>query len=316
MVAMAIRMSGLSSILPAVLVTAAGCVSAPAIDGLLPERMPKTAGVTGGAAQRPVAQTLPLEVFFLRCDQDHAGHDELWSRVDEQVVGETVRRRLAANGLRAGILLGQLPEPILAALEPPVNAGEGGPAPPVNAADANPPVIRRVLRLLPGRESELVSLKSIADLVVLEQEEEGLRGGNYADAVPHFTLKAWPAADGRVRVDLVPVIRHGPLTRSFVGEDGAFRVETSQRKRVLDRLKCEVTVPADGLLIVGPAGDPGASVGDALFRPRTQGRAETRLLALRPLAPGVDPMFASTPAPSPAASPGDTATAATVPSGD
>ena len=294
---MAIRVRGLSSLLSVALLAAAGCVSAPMIDALLPERMPTTAGEFGGVAKRPVAQTLPLEVFFLRCEQAHAGHDELWDRVDEQVIDESVRRRLAANGLRAGILLGQLPEPILAALEPPVSAGPGGPQPLANAADANPPVVRRVLRLLPGRESELVALKPIPNLVVLEQEEEdGLRGGNYTDAVPHFTLKAWPAADGRVRVDLVPVIRHGPMERSFVGEDGVFRVETSQRKRVLDPLRCEVTVPADGLLIVGPAGDPGASVGDALFRPRTQGRAETRLLALRPLAPGVDPMFISKPA--------------------
>ena len=293
---MAIRVSGLSSLLPVALLAAAGCVSTPMIDALLPERMPTTAGEFGGAAKRPVAQTLPLEVFFLRCEQAHAGHDELWDRVDEQVIDESVRRRLAANGLRAGILLGQLPEPILAAIEPPVSAGPGGPQPLANAADANPPVVRRVLRLLPGRESELVALKLIPNLVVLEQEEDGLRGGNYTDAVPHFTLKAWPAADGRVRVDLVPVIRHGPMERSFVGEDGVFRVETSQRKRVLDPLRCEVTVPADGLLIVGPAGDPGASVGDALFRPRTQGRAETRLLALRPLAPGVDPMFISKPA--------------------
>ena len=293
---MAIRVRGLLSLLSVALLAAAGCVSAPMIDALLPERMPTTAGEFGGAAKRPVAQTLPLEVFFLRCEQAHAGHDELWDRVDEQVIDESVRRRLAANGLRAGILLGQLPEPILAALEPPVSAGPGGPQPPANTADANPPVVRRVLRLLPGRESELVALKPIPNLVVLEQEEDGLRGGNYTDAVPHFTLKAWPAADGRVRVDLVPVIRHGPMERSFVGEDGVFRVETSQRKRVLDPLRCEVTVPADGLLIVGPAGDPGASVGDALFRPRTQGRAETRLLALRPLAPGVDPMFMSKPA--------------------
>jgi hypothetical protein len=302
---MAIRVRGLTSLFLAALLAAAGCVSAPTIDTLLTERMPKTAGAAGGVAIRPVAQTLPLEVFFLRCEENHAGHEELWARVDEQLVDETVRRRLAANGLRAGILLGQLPEPILAALEPPVSAGDGGPPPPVNAADANPPVVRRVLRLLPGRESELVALKSIPDLVVLEQEEDGLRGANYADAVPHFTLKAWPAADGRVRVDLVPVIRHGPMERSFVGEDGAFKIETSQRKRVLDRLRCEVTVPADGLLIVGPAGEQGASVGDALFRPRSPGRAETRLLALRPLAPGVDPMFMTTQAPDALASSGD-----------
>jgi hypothetical protein len=306
---MAIRVRGLTSLFLAALLAAAGCVSAPTIDTLLTDRLPKSAGAAGGVPKRPVAQTLPLEVFFLRCEQDDAGHDDLWARVDEQLVDETVRRRLAANGLRAGILLGQLPEPILAALEPPVSAGEGSHSPPVNAADANPPVVRRVLRVLPGRESELVSLKSIPDLVVLEQEEDGLRGGNYTDAVPHFTLKAWPAADGRVRVDLVPVIRHGPMERSFVGEDGAFRVETSQRKRVLDRLRCEVIVPADGLLIVGPAGDPGASVGDALFRPRSQGRAETRLLALRPLAPGVDPMFSFGPASDAVGTPPVTATA-------
>ena len=302
---MAIRVRGLTSLFLAALLAAAGCVSAPTIDTLLTERLPKSAGAAGGVAKRPVAQTLPIEVFFLRCEQDHAGHDDLWARVDEQLVDETVRRRLAANGLRAGILLGQLPEPILAALEPPVSAGEGSPPPSVNTADANPPVVRRVLRLLPGRESELVSLKSIPDLVVLEQEEDGLRGANYADAVPHFTLKAWPAADGRVRVDLVPVIRHGPMERSFVGEDGAFKLETSQRKRVLDRLRCEVTVPADGLLIVGPVGDQGASVGDALFRPRSPGRAETRLLALRPLAPGVDPMFITAQATDALASSGD-----------
>jgi len=302
---MAIRVRGLTSLFLAALLAAAGCVSAPTIDTLLTDRLPKSAGAAGGVPKRPVAQTLPLEVFFLRCEQDDAGHDDLWARVDEQLVDETVRRRLAANGLRAGILLGQLPEPILAALEPPVSAGEGSHSPPVNAADANPPVVRRVLRVLPGRESELVSLKSIPDLVVLEQEEDGLRGANYADAVPYFTLKAWPAADGRVRVDLVPVIRHGPMERSFVGEDGAFKLETSQRKRVLDRLRCEVTVPADGLLIVGPAGDQGASVGDALFRPRSPGRAETRLLALRPLAPGVDPMFITAQASDAPASSGD-----------
>lgn len=299
---MVIPARGLPSLLLGILLATAGCVAAPSIDSLLADRLPKPAGAFGGGPPRPLAQTLPLEVFFLRCEQDHAGQDELWTRVDEQVIDADLRRRLAANGLRAGILLGHLPEPILAALEPPVSAGPEGPAPPVNAADATPPVVRRVLRLLPGRESELVSLKSIADLVVLEHDDDGLRGGNYADAVPHFTLKAWPAVDGRVRVELTPVIRHGPMERSFVGEDGAFRVETSQRKRVLDPLRCEVTVPADGLLLIGPAGDPGASVGDALFRPRLQGRVESRLLALRPLAPGVDPMFSTPPSAGGAAS--------------
>ena len=272
---------------------ASGCLSTHLFDRSGSTDDPQAAGVFGGNAPRPVARTLPLEVFFLRCDPgDGTAADDLWSRVDEQMIDETIRRRLAANGLRAGILLGRLPESILSALEPPVSAGDDGPPVPANAADAAPPVIRRVLRLLPGRESELISLKSAPDLVVMEQDGEGLHGASYADALPHFTLRAWPAADGRVRVDLVPVIRHGPLERSWVGEDGAFKLETGQRRRVLDMLRCDVTMPPDALLLVGPAGSPSSSVGDALFRPRHQGSSELRLLALRPLAPGVDPMFA------------------------
>ena len=61
---------------------------------------------------------------------------------------------------------------------------------------------------------------------------------------------------------------------------------------------------SEGMLLVGPAGEGGATVGDALFRP--QGiRRETRLLAMRPLAPGVDPMFAPAETTATAALPAD-----------
>lgn len=271
---------------------ATGCLATPSLDGVLAPGDDRAVEVLERKGPRPMARTLPLEVFFLRCDADDgSGSADLWSRVDEQMIDVATRRRLAANGLRAGILLGPLPEPFLATLEPPISAGDDAVDPAVNAADATPPVVRRVLRLLPGRESELVSLKSAPELVVMERDDEGLRGASYHDALPHFTLRAWPAADGRVRVDLVPVIRHGPLERNFVGEDGAFKLETSQRRKILDTLRCDVTVPAEGLLVVGPAGEPGASVGDALFRPTRHGRQELRLIALRPLTPGVDPMF-------------------------
>ncbi len=273
-------------------IVASGCLSTHILDGSVSPDDPGAAGMFGGNAPRPVARTLPLEVFFLRCDAgDGSAAAALWNRVDEQMIDQAIRRRLAANGLRAGILLGRLPDPILAALEPPLTSGDEGPPIPANTADATPPVVRRVLRLLPGRESELVSLKAAPDLVVMEQGDDGLQGASYADALPYFTLRAWPAADGRVRVDLVPVIRHGPLERSWVGEEGAFKLETGQRRKILEMLRCDVTVPPDGLLIVGPAGAPSSSVGDALFRPRSQGVSELRLLALRPLAPGVDPMF-------------------------
>ena len=82
----------------------AGCLTAPALDGILVSDAP-TRSVAGGPGGRPVARTLPVEVFFLRCPPDAGGEVEsLWSRADEQSIDGQTRRLLAANGLRAGIL--------------------------------------------------------------------------------------------------------------------------------------------------------------------------------------------------------------------
>lgn len=283
----------LRSVPVVVLLAATGCRSAPVVDGILSLDDAPRAAPLDAASRRPVARTLPVEVFFLRCPADAGGEVEaMWNRIDEQAIDAPLRRRLAENGLRAGILRDGIPDAVLAGLEPPLSGADETTEPTPNAADATPPVVRRVLRLLPGRESEVVSLKALPDLVVMERDEDGLHGATYSDALPHVVLRAWPAADGRLRLDLVPVIRHGPIERAWVGEEGAFKIETGQRRHVIEDLRLEAIVPADGMLVVGPAGESAGTVGDALFRPRQTGRACSRLLAMRPLSAGVDPMFA------------------------
>jgi len=127
--------------------------------------------------------------------------------------------------------------------------------------------------------------------VLLEHDGEGVHGGTYHDASTHFSLRAWPAADGRVRIDLVPTIKHGPQERSWVGEDGVFRLESGQRKHVVEQLQFNTTIPLDSMLIVGSYGDAASTVGDAFFRDRMHGQSDLRLLAIRPLSRGVDPLF-------------------------
>ena len=59
---------------------------------------------------RTAAKTLPVELVFVRLDtQDSEMRDALWKLVDEQALDDALRRRLAANGLRAGIVTSQLP---------------------------------------------------------------------------------------------------------------------------------------------------------------------------------------------------------------
>ena len=248
------------------------------------------------AAQRPRAapQTIPLELVFVRHeDHDPVLRDELWNLVDEQIYDESLRRRLRANGLRVGVVTAQLP-PHLAERFLPAAADSGETLP--AALPDNPALMRHTLRLLPGRSSDVLSATGLSELVLLEQADDSLRGTTYHDASALFSLRCWPAADGRVRLQLSPTIKHGPVERSWVGEEGMFRLEAGQRRDQLEGLEFETTIPVGSMIVVGCVGDPASTAGDAFFRDRAGSRSGQRLLAIRPLpqAQSSDPMFATT----------------------
>ena len=266
---------------------AAGCRSL----ALLPGGVAAPAdGGTGDTAARTAARTIPVEVVFVR----HEEHDpeldgELWDEVDEQAVDDALRRRLAANGLRAGIVTGGLP-PHLAARILPERVDHEATADQL-ATDA--PLAKRLLRLLPGRRSEILVAAGIPELVLLEERDGQVRGGTFHDASGLLELKLRPAADGRVRVELVPEIRHGPLERSWVGEEGMFRMEAGQRRHRRDDLAVGLDLREGDLLVVGCAGTRAATLGDALLRDPGGDRSTRRLVVIRPLGRAVDPLFAA-----------------------
>lgn len=237
-------------------------------------------------------QTLLLELLFVRCPPDDVAlQDELWALVDEQSLEASVRGRLAANGLRVGIVSGQLPAHLAARFTGTLAADDATGGQPL-ATEAV--VTRRQLRLLPGRRSEIVTASSRAELVLLEQSPEGVSGGTYRDACPLLAVVARPAADGRVMLEAVPEIRHGPVEKSWVGEDGMFRLETGQKCHRMEHLQFTATLPADSMLVVGSAGGETATVGDRLLRDHDRsGRASLRLLVIRPLAATIDPVFST-----------------------
>lgn len=258
--------------------------------GDLPEGMANNDRIES-AASRPAPKTIPIEMVFVRSDEhDDELREELWQLVDEQGLDDELRRRLAANGLRVGIVTGPLPPALAARFQPQAAAADDGELP--EAPAARPAVVRRILRLLPGRENEIIAATGLTELVLLEHDGEAVHGGTYRDASTQFTLRSWPAADGRVRLELTPMVKHGPLERSWVGEEGVFRMETGQREHSLDRLRFEVTIPADATLFVGCAGDAASTVGDAFFRDRSGGQPSLRLLSIHPQARAVDPLFA------------------------
>lgn len=242
---------------------------------------------------RPPPRTIALEVTFVRCGDDDADlREQIWRHVDEQVIDDSRRRALNANGLRAGVVTGHLPAEFAALLA--ASAAE-----PADVAGVDPARARRLLSLLPGRGGELVTAHRLPSLVLFEQQEGEVRGATFHDATPQFMLDARPAADGRIRLELVPEVRHGPVEKSWAGEDGMFRLETGQRRHRMDHLGIDVTVPAGGLLLVGCAGEAASTVGDGLLRDQGD-HGPVRLLVIRPLGRTTDPTFADTSAEPPA----------------
>lgn len=241
---------------------------------------------------RSAAGTMPLELLFVRCNPDDGQlNDELWNFVDEQFLDSDVRGRLIANGLRVGLVAGQLPNHLAARFSGTVAADDATGSQPL-ATEAV--VTRRLLRLLSGRRSEIVTAASQAELVLLEHAPEGVRGATYRDASPLLAIVARPAADGQVTIEVTPEIRHGPVEKSWVGEDGMFRLETGQRRHRIDHLGFSATLPAKAMLVVGCAGSDTAAVGDRLLRDHDRGGGTgLRLLVIRPLEASTDPLFAA-----------------------
>lgn len=236
------------------------------------------------AAHKPAPRTIPLEVTFVRYTADDVQlREEIWQHLDEHVIDGERRRALNANGLRAGVVTGQLPAELAARL----SVAEDDPV------GIDPSHARQRLQLLPGRGSELVTATRLQSLVLLERRDGGVRGATYHDATPLFALDAHAAADGRVRLEVVPEVRHGPVEKSWAGEDGAFRLETGQRRHRMEHLGIDVTIPGSGMLVVGCGGEPSTTVGDGLLRERgDRDQGTARLIVIRPLARSIDPAFA------------------------
>lgn len=256
------------------------------------ESVTKDAGdtISVGSGSKSEPRTIPCELVFIR----YGEHDEqlttdVWNLTDEQVLDGDVRRRLHANGLRVGVIATALPPDLQRRFTPPIDPALNTIATP-SLIEA-PAVVRQTLRLLPGRENEVLASSGIGELILMESIDDAVRGATYRDASAVFEVRAWPSANGKVRVQVCPVIKHGPTERTWVGDDGVFRLEAGQKRHELDHLLFEATLAPESILLVSCAGDASSTVGDAFCRDPDNAIAGRRLVALRPLARMPDPLF-------------------------
>ena len=225
-----------------------------------------------------------LDIFFVRFPfgQEEA-NGPLWDEIDEQHFPADVRRRLAQNGFRVGLVGGQPPIRLARLLElkdkPAPNSQAAETA--VTELEAEPRVVRRHLQLRAGQRSEIIASEIYEQLPVLTCESGGVCGQSYPKAQGVLAIKANPERDGRVRLDVLPELQYGELRQRYVGRYGALRLETGRSQRSFDELAISACLAPGAMVVLGSVPDRPGSLGHHFFTHPASGKLEQKLMVIR-----------------------------------
>ncbi|MGI8978647.1 MAG: hypothetical protein ACR2FY_05445 [Pirellulaceae bacterium] len=264
-------------------------------------------------SQKPAAPSLPapplpassvvLEVAFARVPlADEAAFSSIWSEVDEQHFPTELRRQMAANGLRCGIVGMQLPPKLKEALD----ASEPGAVERGEDSLADPELDRapRRIQCRSGQRAKVLVTKQLDTLSLLVLEDNRVRGFPLSQAQCLFGLKAYPQGDGRAKIELTPEVEHGEMKTQFVGRDGSVLPQLGQDRVVLDKLRLSaILAPGHVLMISGTPDVKGA--GSTFFTETDSGTTYRRILLVRLAVTQYDDLFAPDQMVVPLATPGE-----------
>jgi hypothetical protein len=238
-----------------------------------------------------------LEIFTVRVPPaDEAGQGALWSEIDEQLVPAGVRRELARNGFRLGVVGMPMPtalERLLDLKDKPPPSTENTIAN-LQSEPTERAVQRRRLQLRSGRRSDVVTSGIYDELPLLMRDDDGeVRGTTYHRAQGLLALRALAQGDGRVRLELTPELHYGEPQQRWTGDGGILRLETGRAKRVFDKLRLAATLSPGQMLVVTCLPTRPGSLGHHFFTEPSSGGTAQKLLLLRVAQTQHDEAFAA-----------------------
>jgi hypothetical protein len=244
-----------------------------------------------------------LDLVFARLRAaDTESYESIWEAADEQRLSADARAALASNGLRAGVLGQQLPSRLRELVDV---------APKLlpQLSDGQPEELdfggsRQHLPIRAGHRTIVTASKVFSSLPVLLSENGSVHGHQLTDARCTLSLKAYPQADGRVKLSVIPEIEHGQLKERWGGSQGMMIQQTSQERLTLDRLAFEaVLAPGQTLLLSTTPEIKG--LGEYYFSQQSGGSTDRRMLLIRFSQTQFDGLFDPEQSSAPLATPGE-----------
>jgi hypothetical protein len=218
-----------------------------------------------------VRDGIVLDVLVVRYPADDKDlGDLLWKEIDELRFPPDMRRRMAGNGLRVGLLNGTLPVALERKIQLADKAPEAGIEDQGSKVElATKPVKQRTLRIQPGRRSNILMLgesQRVPELSLLVIDDEArVQGRTYRQVLGLFATRAFPTGDGGARIELIPELEHGTPEKRFVPGEGMFKVEFGPPKEVLQDLRITAELSPGEFLVVTSQPDREGSLGHRFF---------------------------------------------------
>jgi hypothetical protein len=189
-----------------------------------------------------------------------------------------------ANGLRAGVLGGTLPDELSKLFglqsEMPQESGERVITPNL----ATPSATLRVVQVN-RREPRAIQASDLRDQAdVLTNIGDHVRGQTFRQVEGRYELHAEAVAGQRVAVRLIPELHHGELRNRVGGSDqGAFLITPSREREAFDELTMRVQLAAGEMLIISCLPESETTLGGVLHMATSKGRRERKFIGVRVL---------------------------------
>ena len=207
----------------------------------------------------------------------------LWDSVDESIFDIELRKKLDKNGLRAGLLIGEIPLPIRDRLYDPDKQEAAEVLESAGlAADIDSKMRRLTCRA--GRRKELMVRPEVTHpLTVVTTLDGRLAGETFQRPAVLFDLRAIPHPNGQATLEMTPEIQHGDLRKEFVTSEYGMRPEMRREQAVWQELTIRARLsPGQTLMLSSTL--PCKALGKAFFLTRTAEQTEEHVVMLVRLA--------------------------------
>jgi hypothetical protein len=238
--------------------------------------------------------SVALEIIWARFPMnDPQLSDTMWQEIDETQLSPAVRRELANNGFRVGVVGGTLPDAIaelLAPAGPPVgeaasatkSSTEPGADDGQNPLLAEPTIRRRVLQLRRGRRAEVQASEVYGSLPLLVYQDRELGGRTYRDAQAMFGLRVDPQPDQTAIVELTPELHYGAARLRWTSEDeGILRQAPLRNREIFTALRISTPLAAGEMLVLTSMPDVGSRLGHYFHTVNAADGQQQKLILIR-----------------------------------